>query len=197
MARAPGTFRRLLFAPFVYLAAILLLFEDWIWDATKSVLARLPDVPALKAIERQVQRLPPYAALIAFLLPGLLLLPVKLLALFAIAHGHAMLGLSVIVAAKILGTILVTRIYAWTKPALLALGWFARCHDGFISFKNRMIERLRATDAWSKMVALKAELRQRRETLWRGLKARYFTGRLGRIIRRVAARRRARNRKAS
>ena len=48
------------------------------------------------------------------MLPGLLLFPVKLfpvklLALLAIAHGHALWGISVILLAKVLGAAIVAR----------------------------------------------------------------------------------------
>lgn len=194
MDKPSRTLKHRLLAPLVYAAAIFLLFEDWFWDATKRVIARLPDLPFLNAIEQQIQQLPPYAALAAFALPGVLLFPVKLLALYAIARGHAMMGLTVVVLAKVVGTVLVTRLYALTKPTLLSLAWFARWHDAFIAFKNRMIARLRATEGWQEMVALKAAVAERRRQIWRALKARYFTGRLGRLIRKSAARRRARHR---
>jgi hypothetical protein len=85
-----------------------------------------------------VRRLPPYGALCLFVLPGLLLLPVKLLALVAIAHGHALSGIATIVVAKLGGAAVVARIYVLTLPTLLALGWFARCHGWFMMLKNHL-----------------------------------------------------------
>jgi hypothetical protein len=94
-----------------------------------------------------VRLLPPWGALCLFVLPGLLLLPVKLLALMAIAHGHAVSGIATIVIAKLGGAAVVARLYALTLPTLLAVGWFARCHGWFMMLKNRWVGRLRASQA--------------------------------------------------
>ena len=186
--------KKRLLAPLVYAAAIILLFEEWLWEASKRVMAVLGRLPILRSLERILTQLPPYAALVAFLLPAALLLPVKLLALYAIAHGHAKLGVLVIIAAKLVGTALVARLYGLTKHALLSLPWFARWHDAFISFKDRMIARLRATEAWHKVVALRDAISENRRMLWKRFRSRYGSGRLGRLIRKFAARRRARQR---
>ena len=60
---------------------------------------------------------------IIFVLPGLLLLPVKLLAVVAIAHGHAVSGIATIVVAKLGGAAVVARLYALTLPTLLRRGY--------------------------------------------------------------------------
>jgi hypothetical protein len=54
-------------------------------------------------------------------------------------------GIAVIVVAKLGGAMVVARIYVLTLPTLLALGWFARCHNRFIMFKDQLIARLRAS----------------------------------------------------
>jgi hypothetical protein len=78
----------------------------------------------------------------------LLLLPVKLLALLAIAHGHALSGILGFVVAKLGGAAVVARIYVLTLPTLLTLAWFARWHGGFMSLKNRWLAALRASNFW-------------------------------------------------
>jgi hypothetical protein len=90
-----------MFAPLVYLAAVVLLVEEWCWDTGMRLARALARWPALAALEARVRTLSPYAALFAFVLPGLLLFPVKLLALLAIAHGHALSGIATIVVAKV------------------------------------------------------------------------------------------------
>jgi hypothetical protein len=103
--------------------------------------------PALAALEARVRTLPPYAAQCAFVLPGLLLFPVKVLALLAIAHGHALSGIATIVLAKVGGAAVVARIYVLTLPTLLAVGWFARCHGWFMGAKTRCLDYWRASHA--------------------------------------------------
>jgi hypothetical protein len=137
-----------LFVPLVHLAALLLLAEEWCWDAGMRLARACARWPALARLEMRVRALPPYGALCAFMLPGLLLFPVKVLALVAIAHGHAASGILTIVLAKLGGAAVVARLYALTLPTLLAVGWFARCHGWFMAIKTRCIAHLRASRAW-------------------------------------------------
>jgi hypothetical protein len=140
--------RSRMFAPLVYLAAIVLLVEEWCWDVGMRLARALARWPALAALEGRVRLLPPYGALCAFVLPGLLLLPVKVLALIAIAHGHALSGIATIVVAKVGGAAVVARLYVLTLPTLLAVGWFARCHRWFMAAKTRCLDYLRASHAY-------------------------------------------------
>ncbi|EJL85499.1 hypothetical protein PMI16_03466 [Herbaspirillum sp. CF444] len=189
--------RKYLLAPFIYTAALLLLFEEWLWNASKRVLARLPLIPFIARLESWIGNFSPYAALAIFILPTLLLLPVKILALLSITHGHPTLGLAIIVTAKVLGTALVARLYALTQKALLTLPWFVRCHDAVLRFKDRMIAQLRATQAWRHVEAGMATFTAARRNWWRGIKARWHGNgqgnRLMRLIKKYAARRRDRS----
>lgn len=142
------TFRRRLFAPLVYLAALFLIFEEWLWDVGARLMERLAKFPPLRALERIICSLGPAAAMAVFMLPALMLFPVKLLALFAMARGHAIMGLGVFVIAKIAGAAAVARLYALTRPALLKLRWFAWLLHRFIELKDRWIARLKASAAW-------------------------------------------------
>jgi hypothetical protein len=157
MARAIP--RSLLLTPLVYLAALVLLLEEWCWDVGMRLATRLARWPWLAAVEARVRTLPPVAALCAFVLPGLLLLPVKVLALLAIAHGHPLSGITVIVVAKLGGAAVVARLYALTLPTLLAVAWFARCHAWFMNVKARCFARLRASAAVRHARALLDRLR--------------------------------------
>jgi hypothetical protein len=175
--------RRRLLAPLIYTAALLLMLEEWLWDATQALLARIPDWPFLQRLQRRVERLSPYAALSIFLAPTLLLLPVKVLALLSITHGHPTLGLAIIVAAKLLGTALVARIYALTRRSLLSLAWFRRAHDKLLAFKDRMIAQLHASAGWQRVQSLMAAVRGAFTAAPRS-----EGGRLARLLRRLAAR---------
>lgn len=127
--------RNRLLSPLIYLAALLLLMEDWFWDLGLRLINLVASWPPFKLIEQRIVALPPYGALCAFVVPALLLLPVKILALFAIASGHPISGVAVIVAAKVGGAALVARIYFLTRDTLLTLAWFARWHGKFMDVK--------------------------------------------------------------
>ena len=76
------------------------------------------------------------------------LLPIKLLALRAIGHGHVVLGMAVIVLAKVLGTAVVARLFTLTQPALLQLRWFAWGHAHWLRLKARLLLSVRASWPW-------------------------------------------------
>ncbi|HET8871664.1 MAG TPA: hypothetical protein VFM48_14545, partial [Aquabacterium sp.] len=80
----------------IWLIALVLIFEEWGWEPLARVLARIGQWPGFRWIENIIRGLPPYAALGLFLVPVLLLLPIKILALYWLGHGHQWLGLGVI-----------------------------------------------------------------------------------------------------
>ena len=130
------------------LLALLILFEEWGWEPLQRVLARIGAWPGLRWIEGAVRRLPPYAALALFALPTLMLLPVKLGALWLIGQGQVLAGAVLIVVAKLAGTAVVARLFTLTRPALMRLDWFAALHDRWSHWKNALLERVRASRPW-------------------------------------------------
>lgn len=140
--------RRLLRTLFTGLLAAVLLFEEWGWEPLAAGLARLARLPLVAWTERAIQSLPPWGAVLAFALPALGLLPVKLLALYFICRGHAVLGLGVLLAAKLVGTALVARLFTLTQPALMQLSWFAHWYPRWKLWKDRLIAQVRASTLW-------------------------------------------------
>jgi len=128
--------------------ALVLIFEEWGWEPLARLVARLARLPLWARIEALIVRLPPYAALAVFFVPMLLLLPVKLLALYWISRGHAVLGIAVVLAAKLLGTAAVARLFALTQPALMQLAWFARAYGHWKRWKDALIARVKGSPLW-------------------------------------------------
>lgn len=196
--RRPPRWRRRLLAPLIYTAALLLMLEEWLWDTTQAALARIPDWPWLVRLQRWVERLSPYAALLIFLAPTLLLLPVKILALLSITHGHPTLGLFIVLTAKVLGTALVARIYALTRRSLLSLDWFQRYHDRLLALKARLTAQLQATAGWQQVQRLLKAVKSSIVHLRHALAARIAAPRPGapwarllRLVRRLVSRMRS------
>jgi hypothetical protein len=198
----PLALRTRLLAPLVFLVALVLLFEEWCWDVGARLAARIGAWPPLRALEQRVRTLPPYVALVLFVLPGLLLVPVKILALIAIARGHAVSGIASLVVAKIGGAAVVARIYVLTLPSLLSLAWFARSHGWFIGARDRSIAYLRASRIYRHARGATQAIRRTMRRLLRRLRPRRtFSGgplrRAWRALRRFALLWRARRRKAT
>ncbi|WP_431288196.1 hypothetical protein [Roseateles chitinivorans] len=155
---------KLLFAPIRWLIrvvlAVVILFEEWGWEPLQRAMAAIGRLPVLRQLEAVVRRLPPYLALVVFFLPGLLLLPIKLLALWLIGIGRPGLGLSVIVLAKVVGTAVVARIFALTQPALMSLPWFARLYGRWTVWKEGLLVWVRASAVWRSARAIKLRIRR-------------------------------------
>jgi hypothetical protein len=145
--------------------ALLILFEEWGWEPLKRAMAWLMRWPPLAWLERGIARLPPYAALLVFFTPTLLLLPVKLAALWLIGHGQAALGLLVVIVAKVAGTALIAWLFHLTQPALMQLAWFARFYSAWSLWKEAMFMRVRASWVWRAGRVIKKRVMQR----WRRL----------------------------
>jgi hypothetical protein len=138
MRPALQTLKRLLLAPFMWLAAVVFLIEEAIWDWTAAIMARLGAVRAIHAIERRIAALRPRWAFFAFILPSSILIPAKLFGLHAIAAGHWLLGSAIFIIAKIVGLALFSRIFNLTRPALMQIGWFARFYAWVMNYRNRI-----------------------------------------------------------
>lgn len=140
--------KKSLAVPFIFIAAVVILLEDWLWDDLARLAAAIGRLPIFRQIEAFIVGLPPYAALAFFAVPSSLLIPVKLIALYFISHGHAVAGLVTVIAAKIAGTALVARIFTLTRPKLLSIGWFAWLHERFIAFKTWIYATIKATTVY-------------------------------------------------
>ena len=135
------------------LAAAVLFIEEWGWRPLTAWAARLASWPPLARLEAHIRTLPPRWALAAFLVPAVALFPVKLLALWAIHAGQAALGIAVIVAAKLLGTALVGRLFILTEPQLMQFAWFAAALGWWRRTKERVKAAVHALPAWRQLRA--------------------------------------------
>jgi hypothetical protein len=145
--------------PFKAVAFLALIFYEWGWEPLAKWIARLARFRVIAAIERKMRRAPPWAALLLFLVPTLLLLPVKLGAVWLIAHGKKLIGIGLIIAAKLVGTAIVAWMFKLTQPALMQLRWFAWVYTRVHAWKTRWINALKATRAWAAFLRLRVGLR--------------------------------------
>ncbi len=128
--------------------ALIILFEEWGWRPLAELLGRLARWQPWARVETAIARLPPYAALLVFVLPSALLLPLKFLALLLVARGQWLLAALLFAAAKIGATALVARLFMLTQPALMQMGWFAWGYETVMPWKDALVERVRASTVW-------------------------------------------------
>ncbi|MGD9844162.1 MAG: hypothetical protein AB7K64_12305 [Variibacter sp.] len=119
--------------PFWVLLALLFLFEAWLWEKLQRAVAwlvRLLALPVLRAkLAAAIGRLPPWATLIVFVIPVLLLLPIKIAGLWMLAHGSWLGAMAMLAVAKIVSVGVTAFIFDATRPKLLQMAWFRRLYD--------------------------------------------------------------------
>ena len=140
--------KRILKSLLVAPVALFLLFEEWGWEPLAACFAALGRLPVWRQLERLIVRLPPWAALLAFGVPVLVLIPIKLLALYLLGEGHLGMGLGLILAAKLAGTALAARLFQLTQPALMQIRWFARAYTAWKNWKDQMLRQVRSSWPW-------------------------------------------------
>jgi hypothetical protein len=91
--------------------------------------AYLPLEQVKRRIANWVERLSPAFSLVVFALPMGLLLPFKLAALWLIARGYWLGGVSTLIFAKMLGISSTAFVYEAARTKLLQLAWFRSLHD--------------------------------------------------------------------
>jgi hypothetical protein len=121
----------------VGLLAVLLLLEEWLWDALGRGMRRLALALHLKRFEAALRALPAWASLAVLSLPALVLLPFKLLAFWAMSHGHAVLGFLTFVGAKLTGTALAAYLFDLVRDNARKLRWFDQLYTAVMSLLRR------------------------------------------------------------
>lgn len=122
----------------LFVAASVLLFEEWLWDKSTTFAARLGKLPGVAQLEAWMRDRPPGQALALFALPVLVCFPLKGVALWALAHGDVAVGMAVFILAKVLATGVFARVYQLTEPALMTIDVLRRARNGFLRWRARM-----------------------------------------------------------
>lgn len=115
------------------LLAVLVIFEEWLWDILTAAGQWLAKVLHLEQFDARLARATPPQAIIALLIPMLIVTPINLSALFLLTHGAIIQGIILEVVAKLLGTLLVARVFKLVRPALLTFAWFAKIYNSIVN----------------------------------------------------------------
>jgi len=99
--------------------AIILIIEEWLWELLSAFGHRLIIWLRLSTLELWLSQTSPGLALVAMLIPVLLVTPMNLAALWMLANGLILQGIALEVVAKLLGTLLISRVFSLTKNQLL------------------------------------------------------------------------------
>lgn len=119
--------------PLLILLAIIFLIEAWLWRHLGPIVERFVGLIPLRGLKAwiagTVRKLPPAATLIVFVVPFIVLFPLKLLGLWLLAHKQWFAAGLVIVLAKLVGLAVTAFVFEVTKPKLLKLNWFCWLYE--------------------------------------------------------------------
>jgi hypothetical protein len=124
--------RRSLASCLLFVAAVVLLFEEWLWEKSTAVAARLGRLPLLSDIESWICRRERWSALALFVAPVVVIYPFKALALYAMARGYVTGGVTAFILAKLVATAVFARLYQLTEHAIIQFRWVRRTRAAFL-----------------------------------------------------------------
>jgi hypothetical protein len=91
----------------------------------------------LRRLRRQVERLPPYPALLILAGPLAVVEPLKLATVFIAGEGRWITSGLVLLFAYAVSLFLTHWLFVIVKPKLLMLPWFARAWASFVSLRRK------------------------------------------------------------
>jgi len=86
--------------------------------------------------------------------------PVKLVAVWLIQDGRTTLGIAVIIAAKVVGTAFVGRLFVLVERQLMTFPGFVRCMALWHSTRDRIMAALRQSVLWRSARAIRRVARR-------------------------------------
>jgi hypothetical protein len=135
---------RRLFKPLWVLLAVIFLIEAWLWDhlepIVERVVARIPLRAFKHWLAEKIGTLSPALTLIVFVVPAILLFPLKLLGLWLLAHEYWVSAITTMVFAKFLGLGVTAFIFDVTRPKLLQMRWFAKLYEWVLALRAKAAE---------------------------------------------------------
>ncbi|TAJ42950.1 MAG: hypothetical protein EPO55_00315 [Reyranella sp.] len=151
--------KRALELAFIPLAAAIVFFEEVLLHYLGVAMAAFGRWPPVARLERWLAGLPPWAALLAFVAPSTLVLPVKLAAVFFALQGRFGLAAASIAIGKVLATALLARLYQVLRPTLVTMPWFLASETWLFAWRDRLYAFVRALSAWQRAKAALQRMR--------------------------------------
>lgn len=146
--------KRVLELLLVPVAAAVVFVEETLLHYLGLAMAALAKWPPVARLEAWLRRLPPWAALAVFVAPSLMVIPIKLSALWFAFHHLYSLALASIIVGKMLATALVARLYQVLRPTLLKISWYSRAETWLFDWRDRLYAFMRSLPVWQKAKAL-------------------------------------------
>jgi hypothetical protein len=113
------------------IAAIYFLVDAVFFTLFKPVFRRLAGCRVFESLRAWIVSLRPYPALALFIVPVILLEPVKPVAAYLAATGHIVGGLMALIVGELLKLLLVERLFSVSRDKLMSIPVFAWCYHRF------------------------------------------------------------------
>jgi hypothetical protein len=169
VAREPGKptvrkqnlFRRASRLVLLILAAVWMLFEDWVWDSLVALMQAVGRLKIINRFETFLARQNQYVLLGLFTFPFLIMIPAKVYGLYLITSGKAVRGVTIFILAKATITALVTRLFVISKDKLLRIKGFAAFYYWLKGKKDWLYSEVQKLPSWQAAREGISMLRQR------------------------------------
>ncbi len=125
-------------------AFVYFLLDGLFLRAIRPITRRLARLRVFAKVEEVIAGLGPYSTLTLFLVPLIILEPVKPVGIYLIASRQLVLGIIVIVAGELLKIAIVERIFHLSRPKLLTIPAFASVYN----FVMHWLRWLQALPVW-------------------------------------------------
>ncbi|MDI1230433.1 MAG: hypothetical protein Q7U18_13555 [Methylobacter sp.] len=141
--------------------AVVLIIEEWLWDALSAFGHSLIRWLNLETVEQWLSQTSPPLALVAFSIPLIIVTPINLVAFGLLAHGLIVQGILLELLAKLLGTVLIARVFALTKPQLLTFTFLRVIYTTVTGWLQWAHQKVTETPVyrWSKQFKAEAKAR--------------------------------------
>ena len=134
-----------LLKPFIFLLAGIYLVMDAVFMAVaKPVAGWLADRRIFDGLRRWIVSLGPYPTLALFVVPLVVLEPIKPVAAYLAATTHVKAGIAILVIGEVLKFIVVERLFTVSRDKLMSIAAFAWAHGQY----RQIMDWIQATEAW-------------------------------------------------
>jgi hypothetical protein len=133
---------------FIVLAALWIMFEEWVWDSIMAVMEKIGRLKMINRIESVLIKQNPYLLLSLFLFPFFIMIPAKIYGLYLVAEGKTWRGISIFVLAKGFITAFITRLFYISRDKLMQIRAFAVSYSWIKEKKDWLYAELNKIPAW-------------------------------------------------
>jgi ABC-type transport system involved in cytochrome bd biosynthesis fused ATPase/permease subunit len=120
--------------------ALLFLAEAWLWDHLEPIVARVVNLfpwgKLKEKLAQLIENLPPWATLFVFVVPFIVMLPLKFLEVYFLATRNWLGAIGVIIFVKLVGLGVTAFIFDVTRDKLMQMAWFRRMYDWVIGLRD-------------------------------------------------------------